>query len=141
MGPGGDDDGAIAALGRMVLFADLSRPELHEIHRVLEEEYFDEGRRVVRQGIGGSNFYVIVDGEAEISRSEGMSQRLRPGDFFGDDALLLDEAPRYDVTAVTGVTCLVLRGDRFEKFMIEHPQVMFRMLQSQALKRSGDEGR
>lgn len=131
-----DDDGAVTALGRMVLFADLSRPELHEIHRVLEEEFFDEGRRIVRRGIGGSNFYVIVDGEAEISGSDGRSERLKPGDFFGDDALLLDESPRYDVTAVTGVTCRVLRGDRFEDFMIGHPHVLFRMLQSQALKRS-----
>lgn len=126
---------AAVDLGHLALFADLSRPELHEIDRLMDEEFFDEGRRAVRSGIRGSNFYVIVDGEARAELAGTEVGRLGVGDYFGDDALLLDEAPAFDVVAVSPLTCRVLGAGQFEEFMRSHPQVMYRMLQSEARRR------
>ena len=125
---------AVRDLSHVVLFADLSRPELFEVIRVFEEEYFDVGSRILRQGIQGSNFYVIVDGDAAIRVDGKERERLSSGDYFGEISLLLGEAPPGDVVALTPLRCLVLPGDQFEPFMIAHPPILYRMLQAEALQ-------
>lgn len=128
------DDSAIHDLSQIVLFADLSRPELHEVDRVLDEEFFDEGRRVLRKGIEGSNFYVIVDGEAVVQIDGADPVRLAVGEYFGEVTLLLGEAPPGDVIAAAPLRCRVLAADKFQPFLLAHPQVLYRMLQVEAFK-------
>ncbi len=128
------EDEAVQELSRMVLFADLSRPELQAIDRIFEEEFFEEGRRILRQGIQGSNFYVIVDGEASIHVDGRERARLKNGDCFGEMSLLLGDVPSADVIAVTDMRCRTLPGGHFEEFLISHPRVMYRMLQAEALR-------
>ena len=50
---------AIAGFG---LFADASTPQLEAITHIFEERMFEEGERVLRQGLSGSGFHLIVDG-------------------------------------------------------------------------------
>lgn len=127
-------EGEVRDLSQIVLFSDLSRPELHEVSRTLEEEFFDAGSRILRQGIHGSNFYVIVEGDAVV-RTDGKDRlRLSTGDYFGEISLLLGEPPPGDVVAVTPLKCRVLAGDQFEAFMLAHPRILYRMLQSEALQ-------
>lgn len=118
-------------MSQIVLFSDLTRPELHEIDRTFEEEFFDEGRKVLRKGIQGSNFFVIVDGEAGLHVDGTERFRLARGDHFGEAPILLAQAPAFDVVALTSLRCRVLPGDRLESFLIEHPRVLFRMLQNE----------
>jgi CRP-like cAMP-binding protein len=120
---------AIAGFG---LFADLNQPQLEGIVHTFEEVAFAEGERVLRQGLTGSGFYVIVDGEAVVSVDGSERARLARGDFFGEVSILLGEAPIADVTATSQLRCLVLAGPRVEAFLIAHPRVMYRMLQAQA---------
>lgn len=129
------DDDAINDLAQMVLFSDLSRPELHEVDRALDVEFFDAGSRVLRQGIEGSNFYVIIDGEAAVESGGKQIAHLAPGAYFGELSLLLGQAPPGDVVALTRLRCRVLSGGRFEEFLLSHPRVMYRMLQSEARRR------
>lgn len=127
-------DQSIEQLSQVVLFADLSRPELREIDRVLEEEFYDAGRRVLRQGIEGPNFYVIVDGEATVTRDGVEQARLSTGDYFGEASLLLGGPPERDVVATTALRCRVLGGVHFERFMLDHPRILYRMLQTQTFR-------
>jgi CRP-like cAMP-binding protein len=48
------------------LFADLAMPELESLVDIFGEEAFQPGERVLRQGLTGSNFYVILEGTAAI---------------------------------------------------------------------------
>ena len=127
-----DDSEGIQELANVVLFADLTRPELQEVNRLFDEEFFEQDRRVLRRGIGGSNFHVIVEGEAAVRVDDHELERLSAGGFFGEMTLLLGEPPSADVIAITPLRCRVLSGDQFESFLIEHPRVMYRMLQAQA---------
>ena len=54
-------------LGRLALFADFTRPELEAVAHTVDEEMFSEGQRVLRQGLSGSGFFVILEGQAAIS--------------------------------------------------------------------------
>jgi CRP-like cAMP-binding protein len=114
------------------LFADLSRPQLESVAHTFDEEMFAEGQRILRQGFSGQNFYVILDGEAAI-RIDGQDRaRLARGDFFGEVSVLLGTPPTADVVALGALRCLVLPGQDVERFLIDHPRVMFRMLQAEA---------
>ncbi|MGH2813332.1 MAG: Crp/Fnr family transcriptional regulator [Actinomycetota bacterium] len=119
-------------LAGLALFADLSGPELEEVAHTLEEEWFTEGQRILRQGFAGSGFYVIADGDAAV-RIDGQERaRLARGDFFGEVSALLGESPTADVVALGPLRCLVLSGPEVEHFLMAHPRVMYRMLQAQA---------
>lgn len=127
-------DRTVDELARISLFADLTRPELHEIDRLFEEEVYDAGRRVLRSGLSGANFHVIVEGEAAVEIGGEERARLAAGDFFGEVSILLGEPARADVTALTQLRCRVLAAARLEEFLVGHPRVAYRMLQTEATR-------
>jgi CRP-like cAMP-binding protein len=122
----------IDSIAGFTLFADLTDPQLAGIVHTFEEAMFAEGERILRQGLTGSGFHVILDGEAAVVIDGTERARLARGDFFGEVSVILGEAPIADVVAVRPLRCLVLAGPRVEKFLIDHPRVMWRMLQTQA---------
>ena len=122
----------VDAISSFALFADLSQPQLESIVHTFEEAVFAEGEKVLRQGLTGSGFYVILDGEAAIVVDGTERARLGRGEFFGEVSIILGESPIADVVAMRPMSCLVLAGPRVEAFLIGHPRVMWRMLQAQA---------
>jgi CRP-like cAMP-binding protein len=114
------------------LFADLSDPQLAGIVHTFEETMFAEGERILRQGLTGSGFHVILDGEAAVVIDGQERARIGRGEFFGEVSIILGESPIADVVALRPLHCLVLPGPRVEAFLIDHPRVMYRMLQTQA---------
>lgn len=122
----------IDAIAGFSLFADLSDPQLEGIVHQFEEVVFGDGERVLRQGLTGSGFHVILDGEAAVVVDGTERARLGRGEFFGEVSIILGESPIADVVATRPLRCLVLPGPRVEPFLIAHPRVMYRMLQVQA---------
>jgi len=114
------------------MFADLSTPQLQEIAHTFEERFFPEGERILRQGLTGSGFFIILEGSCSILVDGQERATLSRGEFFGEVSILLGESPVADVVAITPVRCLFLAGPSVESFLIGHPQVMYRMLQAQA---------
>ena len=120
------------AIASMALFADLSTPELARVAHTFEERYFPDGERILRQGLRGSGFHVILDGEASVVVDGQQRATLARGDFFGEVSILLGEPPVADIVARRPLRCLVLDGPSVEAFLVTHPRVMYRMLQAQA---------
>ena len=119
-------------LGRLTLFADFTRPELEALAHTVDEEMFSEGQRVLRQGLSGSGFFVILEGQATISVDGEQRWTLGPGDFFGETSVLTGDSPTADVVATTLLRCAVVPGPQLEEFLLERPQFMFRLLQAEA---------
>jgi len=132
MRPMAHRDELLDTIAGFALFVDLSSPQLERVVHTFEEVAYAEGERVLRQGLAGSGFHVILDGEAAIVVDGEERARLSRGDFFGEVSIFLGETPIADVVATRPLRCLVLAGPRVEPFLIAHPQVMFRMLQAQA---------
>lgn len=120
------------ALSGMTLFADLAAPQLLGVASRFEEAFFAEGSRVLRQGLTGSAFYVILDGEAAVIVDGEQRATLGRGEFFGEVSVLLGEPPTADVVARRPLRCVVLPGSAVEGFLVEHPKVTYRMLQAQS---------
>jgi CRP/FNR family cyclic AMP-dependent transcriptional regulator len=122
----------VESLSRLSLFADLSRPQLQAIAHEYGDEMFADGQRVLRRGLSGSALYVVLEGEAVVTRGESELNRVGPGEVIGEISALLGEPPTADVVATRPLRCIVLGGPDVETFLVDHPRVMFRMLQAQA---------
>ena len=122
----------VDAIAGFSLFADLTDPQLERVVHTFEETVYPAGERVLRQGMRGSGFHIILEGEAAIVIDGVERARLGRGEFFGEVSILLGESPTADVTAIGTLRCLVLSGPAVEGFLVAHPRVMFRMLQVQA---------
>jgi CRP-like cAMP-binding protein len=119
-------------LAGFALFGDLQTPQLLGVASAFEEVYFPEGERVLRQGLTGSGFYVILEGSADVVVDGQQRTTLHRGDFFGEVSILLGEPPTADIVATTALRCLVVAGPSVETFLVSYPRVMYRMLQAQA---------
>ncbi len=125
-------DEIVATLAGFSMFADLSTPQLQAVAHAFEEAWFPEGERILRQGLTGSGFFLILEGECAVVVNGEQRATLTRGDFFGEVSILLGEPPVADVVALRPVRCLVLAGPQVEAFLTARPRVMFRMLQAQA---------
>ena len=119
-------------LASMALFSDLASSQLRAVADLFDEVAVQDGERILRRGLSGSGFYVILDGEASVVLDNRQIASLPRGDFFGEVSLLLGESPVADVVARRPMRCLVLGPDRFDQFLTTYPRVMYRMLQAQA---------
>jgi CRP-like cAMP-binding protein len=127
-----ESDDIVDILAGLALFADLTTPQLQAVAHTFDEEWFTEGQRILRQGFTGSNFYVILDGEAVVQIDGQTRATLGRGDFFGEVSVLLGESPTADVVALRPLRCVALSGSEIEAFLVAYPRVMYRMLQAQA---------
>ncbi|HEY7003117.1 MAG TPA: cyclic nucleotide-binding domain-containing protein [Gaiellaceae bacterium] len=126
----GDD--LVETLRRFNLFADLDRAQLEAIADPDAERSFATGERILRRGMSGSGFYVVLDGEATVTLGDQQLNVLRSGDFFGEISTLLGEPLTADVTATTPVRVLEIPGPKLEAFLLSYPKVMLRMLVTEA---------
>ena len=118
-----DRDELIDAISGFGLFADLSAPQLEAIIHIFDERMFAEGETIVHQGLSGSGFFVIVDGEALVTADGRELARLGRGDFFGELSVL-DGHPRVaQVIADEPTVCLALASWDFEAVVKEQPAV------------------
>ncbi len=124
----------VDALASLALFADLTKPELEGIAHILEEQYFPQEQRVLRQGLTGGGFFIVLEGEAAAVADGKRVNTLGRGDFFGEISVLLGEPPSADIVAVRPLRCLVLAGSNLREFLVTHPAVCYRILQAEARK-------
>ena len=122
----------VDTLGRLTLFADFTRSELESVAHTVDEEMFAEGQRVLRQGLSGSGFFVILEGNAAIHVNGEARWTLGPGDFFGETSLLTGGTPTADVVATSLLRCAVVPGPEFEQFLLARPRFLYRLLQAEA---------
>ena len=119
-------------IARLSLFADLTRPELEALAHTVDEEVFADGQRVLRTGLSGAGFFVILEGEASIQVDGETRWTLGPGDFFGEASVLTGEPPSADVVAKGLLRCIVVAGPDLERFLLERPHLLLRLLREEA---------
>ena len=127
-------------LAQLALFADLSPAQLETIAHSHDEDVFKVGQRVLRRGLSGGNFYVILEGEASVVVQGETRRRLGRGEFFGEISALTGDPPSADVVAETVLRCLVIPARELERLLLERPQMMLRLLRMEArrLQTSGE---
>lgn len=121
-------DAFLDHLAEVPLFSALSKKDLQLVSKNAEDVKVDAGKVLVSEGSAGSEFFIIVDGKARVTRRGKKVAELGPGDFFGDLALL-DRAPRNaTVVAETPMEVLVLGQREFAALIDEVPGFAHKLL-------------
>ena len=114
---------AAPLLASVPLFAELPRRQLLEVARVAELRRYPDGSLVVRSGVRGTAFHVIVAGRAQAVTPGGHARELESGDGFGELSLL-DGAPRSaTVRALDGLLTLRIARPDFMRLLSEEPTI------------------
>ena len=124
----------VEVLRRVPLFADLSRRESQQIARLFKERRFAEGETVVREGSGGAAFFLVDSGEATVSVAGKQRATLKPGDYFGEIALIDEGARMATITASSELVCYGLTYWDFRPLVQENGAIGWKLLQSLAKK-------
>ena len=120
----------IEVLSRIALFSASTYDELAKIAALFDEVSRPAGTTLVREGVPGSEFYVLVDGTVTASVHGEKLATLTAGDFFGEMSLL-EHAPRAaTIVADTDVTLLVAEPRGFAALWSASPTVGVRMLRT-----------
>jgi CRP-like cAMP-binding protein len=116
-------DTKVKALRQAPLFEGLSDKELTEVALRTEDLDFAAGKVLCQQGQSGSEFYVIMEGEADVTRDGQKIATHSTGGFFGEVALIDDVPRNATVTATTPIRCFVLTRGRFRHVLDDFPDV------------------
>lgn len=110
------------------LFEGLSGKELEALLMVGKEVIHESGDDLVEQGKRGVGFHLITDGKARVLVRGRTVAHLRPGDYFGEMALLDGEPRSATVRAETDVRTLSLASWDFLPLIDRHPSIARKML-------------
>jgi len=128
----------VEALKRAPLFEGLSKKELSELARVTEDLKIEPGTVLCREGKIGREFFVIVDGDAEITKGGKKIATRGAGDFVGEIALLTTTTRTATVTATTPVRCFILTQADFRRVLDENPGVQLKVMKALAERLAAD---
>lgn len=122
----------VEALGRAPLFEGLSKKELRELARATEDLKIAAGTVLCKEGSLGREFFVIVDGVAEVTKGGKRLATRQAGEFFGEIALLTTTKRTATVTAKTPIRCFILTRGDFRRVLDESPSVERKVMQALA---------
>ena len=125
-------DTKVEALKRIPLFEDLSRRELVDLARLSEDVEVPEGKVLCKEGDLGHEFFVIIEGEAEVTRRGKHLATDGRGEFFGEISLLEKSRRVATVTAKTPLRFFVLTGHDFRHLLDQNPKVERKVLHALA---------
>jgi voltage-gated potassium channel len=108
---------------RLPLFRNLGAPALAEIARLLKVQNCSRDATIVRQGQPGDSMFFIAEGEVEVRAGEARI-RLRPGQFFGEMALISGAPRNATVVAVTPARLLRLDVVDFRELAARQPELL-----------------
>jgi CRP-like cAMP-binding protein len=123
---------AIDSLRKVPLFAELDDEALRRVIDSVTEFEAAPGHVLVQPNLPGAGLFVIEEGTVTVEVS-GRSLELGPGEFFGDLALLTEEATHSArVCAATPLKCLAIRRDDFDALLEDQPRLAVSMLRTVA---------
>lgn len=121
------------------LFGGCSKDELEAISAIAEEVDFPQGRRLITEGQDAvSEFFVIVDGQAQVTRGDAELSVLGPGDWAGEIALISDAPRSASVTATTPIVVLVITRGAFLALLRDSPTIAQKVLASVGARLAAD---
>ncbi|WP_333873285.1 cyclic nucleotide-binding domain-containing protein [Methylobacter sp.] len=125
-----DPDDWMTALLRSPIFQRLPPTNLQKILMSLEAVHFNKGEVIVDQGGIGDYYYLIKNGQCELTRRPSPNAKeirlaqLATGDTFGEDSLLSDAPRNVTITALTDISLLRLNKQQFVS-LIKEPSLSF----------------
>jgi CRP-like cAMP-binding protein len=116
-------------LSKIPLFAALSKKDLRSLAKVAHDMRYEPGTRLTTEDEVGSTFFVVLEGEAEVSLGGKARWKLGPGEHFGEMSIIVRSPRSADVVAASPLRCLVFTQWEFRPFLKEHPDVAWAIME------------
>jgi MFS family permease len=104
------------------IFTPLPGTSLEQLATRLVPLRVDAGSVVIREGDEGDRFYIVAEGELEVTQEGAALTTLAGGDYFGEIALLRDTSRTATVTARSDAVLYALDREDFLAAVTGHPQ-------------------
>jgi CRP/FNR family cyclic AMP-dependent transcriptional regulator len=114
------------SLARVPLFKRLEPHELEKLAEEIDQVNFEAGETIFNEHDRGDSLYVVEEGAVRIwvmdeDVNEVTLAELKPGDFFGELAVLDRGERSTSATAIVDTHLHRLSSDDFQQFLMEHP--------------------
>jgi CRP-like cAMP-binding protein len=108
------------------IFAGLKPDALRDLAGHITEASFPAGALVFQEGEPGSELFVIHTGRVEVIKHLGVSRettlaKLKPGDFFGEMAVIERVARSASVRAAKRTLLLSIRATQLHQLFVNRP--------------------
>jgi CRP-like cAMP-binding protein len=140
------DDQAKAAelLRSLALFADVDSEALGDLTGRLVLRHFPAGELIYAQGTPGDAMYFIEAGEVQLdpesTAQTGSHERKRPGQSFGEMALLTGRTRAEVAKAIDDATVWVLYKSDYDDLIVRHPALSLALSRALSGKLSASQG-
>jgi CRP/FNR family transcriptional regulator, cyclic AMP receptor protein len=121
-------------LKKVPLFAGLDARELGQIAATMRERRFSAGDTVTQEGAGGAGFFIIEEGEADVSVEGQQRGRIAAGDYFGEIALLTGSDRTATITATSDMVCWGMTPWDFRPLVESNSAIAWKLLTAMAEK-------
>jgi diguanylate cyclase (GGDEF)-like protein len=116
------------ALRRTPLLSCVSRRDLEHLGKMTEDIDVPSGRVLCREGQVVREFFLIIEGEVEVTKGGEVVRHLGPGDFFGETGLIERTLSATTVTATTRLRFFVMSSQGFWSLLHNNTEAERRVL-------------
>jgi CRP/FNR family cyclic AMP-dependent transcriptional regulator len=121
-------------LRKVPIFADLEQRDLESIASHLREVTFRAGQEVTTEGGGAVGFFLIQDGEASVTVHGHDRGKLKPGDYFGEIALIARTDRTATIVADSDLRCLGMTSWDFRPLVEANGSIAWKLMRAIARK-------
>jgi len=125
---------SVDALRKVPLFADLDDRELQQIASTMRERRFKAGDVMTQEGSGGVGFFIVEEGEADVTVGGDARGTVGPGDYFGEIALINESLRTATLTARTDMVCYGMTPWDFRPLVESNSTIAWKLLTAMAEK-------
>jgi CRP-like cAMP-binding protein len=116
-------DAKVELLKGVPLFSKLDKKALQDVAHIADEIDLPAGKEMATEGDRGREFFVLLKGEAEVTRGGEKINTMKEGDFFGEIALVTKMPRTATVTATSDVDVLVITERAFDDLLKKTPSI------------------
>ena len=123
-------DAKVELISRVPLFARCSKKELRMIANLADQIEWPEGKTLIQEGRLGSEFFILIEGTASVSKGGRKLRDLAAGDWVGEIALISDVPRTATVVATSAIRALVMTRGSFSQLMTDSPSIAAKVMAS-----------
>ena len=123
-------DHKLELIRRVPLFEHIGGRELEKIRQLADEVDVPAGKVLINEGATAQEFFVVIEGSMRVEQSGREINRLGPGDFFGEIALVDGGKRTATVTTTVPSRCFVLGPRQFQNVLHQNVEIIHAVMKA-----------